>query len=113
MGNGYSELLKAYTAKFPRYSEDEILRRQANALDPTGALAESIPKQPESLKTVYEKGIPDLVCIMKKAGVSNMSINQLSRLCTSISDEGTEDKELNMELFGTEEYPLRSYWTQN
>ena len=110
MGNGYSELLKAYTAKFPRYSEDEILRRQANALDPTGALADSIPEQPESLKTVYEKGIPDLVCIMKKAGVGNMSINQLSRLCTSISDKGTEDKELNMELFGTEEYPLRDYW---
>jgi hypothetical protein len=110
MGEGYSELLKAYTAKFPRYSENEILKRQANALDPTGALAESIPEQPESLKTVYEKGIPELVCIMKKAGVGNMSINQLSRLCTSISDKGTEDKELNLELFGTEEYPLRDYW---
>ncbi len=110
LGEGYSEKLKTYVAKIPRTSEDEILRRQANALDPTGALAESIPEQPESLKTVYEKGIPELVCIMKKAGVSNMSINQLSRLCTSISDKGTEDKELNMELFGTEEYPLRSYW---
>jgi len=113
MGLGYSEQLKAYTAKFPKFSEDEIIRRQADALDPTGALAESIPEQPESLKTVYEKGIPELVCVMKKAGVANMSINQLSRLCTSISDKGTEDKELNMELFGMEEYPLRSYWTQN
>ena len=110
MGNGYSEKLKTYVAKIPRTSEDEILRRQANALDPTGALAESIPEQPESLKTVYEKGIPELVCIMKKAGVSNMSINQLSRLCTSLSDKGTEDEELNMKLFGTKEYPLRSYW---
>ena len=113
MGLGYSEKLKAYVAKIPRTSEDEILRRQANALDPTGALAESIPDQPESLKTVYEKGIPELVCIMKKAGVENMSINQLSRLCTSLSDKGTEDEELNMELFGMKEYPLRSYWTQN
>ena len=94
---GYSPKLKAMASL---YGKPEavggvrgILERQAAVY---GIPKENIPEELQSITEIYSQGDPFINCLIREKGFEGLSTNQLLRQCAFISEQGTDDEELEI-----------------
>jgi hypothetical protein len=94
---GYSPKLKAIGSLYGKHhavgGARGILERQAAVY---GIPPENIPEELKSITEIYSQGDPFINCLIREKGFEGLSTNQLLRQCAFISEQGTDDEELEI-----------------